>query len=156
MKSHKKVLRRAEKGKPVRQVAVVPFKMNESGELQVMLITSRTTRRFTVPKGWPMKHKSGRRAAAREAEEEAGVAGQVLRRAGSYRYWKRLDCGFLLVMVTVYLFAVEQVHEEWKEARERQRAWLAPHEAASLIDEPQLATLLAGLNAADLAPRAQG
>lgn len=154
MKNHKKALRRAEKGKPVRQVAVLPFRLTASGELQVMLITSRATRRFTVPKGWPMKQMSGRRAAAIEAEEEAGVTGQVLRRAGSYRYWKRLDSGFLLVGVTIYLFAVEQVHDEWKEARERQRAWLTPHEAASLIDEPQLATLLVSLNADDLVPPA--
>jgi 8-oxo-dGTP pyrophosphatase MutT (NUDIX family) len=152
MKDKKKAVRRATKGKPIRQVAAIPFRLSESGELQVMLITSRTTTRFIVPKGWPMKHKSGRKTAAIEATEEAGITGRVLRRAlGNYRYWKRLDTGFVLVEVTAYLLAVENVLDDWKEAEKRQRAWLTPRDAASLIDEPQLATLLDSLTADGLA-----
>lgn len=118
MKNRKKSIRRAVKGKPIRQVAAIPFRLTESGELQVMLITSRTTKRFIVPKGWPMKHKSGRKAAAIEAREEAGITGRTLKNAaGSYRYWKRVDTGFVQVEVIAYLLAVEDVLDDWKEKR---------------------------------------
>lgn len=141
------------KGKAIRQVAAIPFKVNEDGELQVMLITSRTTKRFIVPKGWPMKRKSGRKVAAIEAREEAGIIGRVLKTAaGSYRYWKRVEAGFLLVEVTAYLLAVENVLEDWKESQARQRAWLAPGDAARLIDEPELATLLGALTIDSVVP----
>ncbi|MEP9374956.1 hypothetical protein [Mesorhizobium sp. KR1-2] len=61
------------------------------------------------------------------------------------------DSGFSLVMVTDYLLAVEKVQGDWKEAQKRQRAWLTPRDAATLIDEPQLATLLASLTVDGLA-----
>jgi hypothetical protein len=126
MKARKKAVRRAIKGQPIRQVAAIPVRVTGGGELQVMLITSRTTKRFIVPKGWPIKHKSGRKAAAIEARDEAGIIGRALKAAaGSYRYWKRLDAGFVLVEVTAYLLAVEKVMEDWKESQARARVWLA-------------------------------
>lgn len=139
----KKVIRKAKKGRPIRQVAAVPFRIASNGEMQVMLITSRTTRRFIVPKGWPMKGKSGRKAAAIEAEQEAGVVGKVLKEpVGTYSYWKRLERHFVPVDVTVYLLEVEQELSQWRERKSRQRAWLSVEDAATLIDEPELATLL--------------
>ena len=59
----KKIIHRAKKGRPIRQVAAVPFRLTPGGEMQVMLITSRSTERFIVPKGWTMKGKSGCEAA---------------------------------------------------------------------------------------------
>ena len=72
----KKVVRKAKRGERIRQVAAIPFRLDEHGDIEVMLVTSRTTKRFIVPKGWPMKGKSGRKAAMIEAQEEAGVARQ--------------------------------------------------------------------------------
>ena len=144
----KKALRKARKGERIRQVAAIPFRLTGRGAIEVMLVTSRTTRRFIVPKGWPMKGKSGRKAAAIEALEEAGVAGKALKQpAGAYSYWKRLPAGFVRVDVTVYLLAVSEELAEWQEAKNRQRAWLSPSEAALLIDEPELATLMKTLKA---------
>ncbi|RVD47883.1 NUDIX hydrolase, partial [Mesorhizobium sp. M8A.F.Ca.ET.023.02.2.1] len=83
----KKAVRQAKKGERIRQVAAIPFRLNARGDIEVMLVTSRTTRRFIVPKGWPMKGKSGRKAATIEALEEAGVRGKTLKRpAGTYSY----------------------------------------------------------------------
>jgi len=155
MKGQKKEVRRAIKGKPIRQVAAIPFRVTDAGELEVMLITSRTTKRFIVPKGWPMKRKSGRKVAAIEAREEAGISGRVLKTvAGSYRYWKRVEAGFVPVEVTVYLLVVDDVIEDWKERQERKRAWLAPRDAAVLIDEPELAMLLNALTIDSMVPAA--
>jgi len=139
----KQAVRKAKKGKTIRQVAAIPFRRGEDGSLEVMLVTSRQTRRFILPKGWPMPGKSGRKAATIEAMEEAGVVGKTLKEpAGSYSYWKRLARTFARVDVTVYLLAVSGELAKWPEARSRQRAWLKPEDAATLIDEPELSTLL--------------
>jgi 8-oxo-dGTP pyrophosphatase MutT (NUDIX family) len=139
----KKAVRKAKKGERIRQVAAIPFRLTASGDFEVMLVTSRTTRRFIVPKGWPMKGKSGRKAATIEAQEEAGVLGKALREpAGTYSYWKRLANRFVRVDVIVYLLEVTEELADWQEAKRRQRAWLAPADAAMLIDEPDLSTLV--------------
>jgi 8-oxo-dGTP pyrophosphatase MutT (NUDIX family) len=142
----KKAVRRAKKGERIRQVAAIPFRLREDGRLDVLLVTSRTTRRFIVPKGWPMKGKSGRKAAMIEAEEEAGVLGNALKQpAGSYSYWKRMANRFVRVDVVVYLLEVTEEMADWREATNRQRAWLPSADAALLIDEPELSTLLRDL-----------
>lgn len=141
--TRKKEVRKAKKGDRIRQVAAIPYRLNERGEIEVMLVTSRTTRRFIVPKGWPMKGKSARKAATIEAQEEAGVLGKTLKEpAGTYTYWKRLSNRFVRVDVIVYLLTVTEELANWQEARRRQRAWLAPADAAMLIDEPDLSTLV--------------
>ncbi|AZV20146.1 NUDIX hydrolase [Mesorhizobium sp. M7A.F.Ca.CA.001.07.2.1] len=139
----KKAVRKAKKGERIRQVAAIPFRLTARGDIEVMLVTSRTTRRFIVPKGWPMKGKSGRKAATIEAQEEAGVLGKTLKQpAGTYSYWKRLANRFVRVDVIVYLLEVSEELADWQEAKRRQRAWLAPADAAMLIDEPDLSTLV--------------
>ncbi len=145
-KNKKQVLRKAKRGEKIRQVAAIPFRTGPDGDLQVMLVTSRETQRFILPKGWPMKGKSGRKAATIEALEEAGVAGKTLKApAGSYHYWKRLPAAFVRVDVTVYLLEVTEQLKSWREAGTRQRAWLRPEQAAVLIDEPELASLVRNL-----------
>ncbi|CDX24145.1 NUDIX hydrolase [Mesorhizobium sp. ORS 3324] len=142
----KKAVRRAKKGARIRQVAAIPFRLRQDGTLEVLLVTSRTTRRFIVPKGWPMRGKSGRKAAAIEAQEEAGVLGKALKQpAGTYSYWKRMASRFARVDVVVYLLEVTEEMADWQEAANRQRAWLPPADAALLIDEPELSTLLRDL-----------
>jgi len=144
--NHKKVLRKAKKGRPIRQVAAVPFRLTPDGAIEVLLITSRATQRFIVPKGWCMKRKSDREAAGIEAREEAGVAGRTLKGPiGHYRYWKRLSKHFIPVDVAVYLLSVEDEIEQWEEADARQRAWLSPVDAALLIDEPGLSSMVRSL-----------
>ncbi|RVA60285.1 NUDIX hydrolase, partial [Mesorhizobium sp. M7A.F.Ca.CA.004.09.1.2] len=75
--------------------------------------------------------------------EEAGVLGKTLKQpAGTYSYWKRLANRFVRVDVIVYLLEVSEELADWQEAKRRQRAWLAPADAAMLIDEPDLSTLV--------------
>jgi len=148
----KKAVRKAKKGERIRQVAAIPFRLGQAGDIEIMLVTSRTTKRFIVPKGWPMKGKSGRKAAMIEAQEEAGVLGKILKEpAGTYSYWKRLANRFVHVDVIVYLLEVTEELADWQEAKRRQRAWLAPADAASLIDEPDLSTLVSALKAPETA-----
>jgi ADP-ribose pyrophosphatase YjhB (NUDIX family) len=153
----KKAVRRARKGERIRQVAAIPFRLNARGEIEVMLVTSRTTKRFIVPKGWPMKGKSGRKAATIEAQEEAGVLGKTLKEpAGTYSYWKRLANSFARIDVVVFMLEVTEELANWQEARKRQRAWLAPADAAMLIDEPDLSSLVRTLRIPEAPSAGQG
>jgi 8-oxo-dGTP pyrophosphatase MutT (NUDIX family) len=156
MPNEKAAVRKAKKGRPIRQVAAIPFRLRD-GRPEVMLVTSRGTRRFIVPKGWPMKGKDGRQAALIEAREEAGVTGHTRKEPlGKYRYWKRLSDAFVPVEVTVFLLIADDVLPEWKEAATRERAWLSPADAATLIDEPELATLVSGISVDSVSSSASG
>jgi 8-oxo-dGTP pyrophosphatase MutT (NUDIX family) len=72
-----------------------------------MLVTSRETRRWIIPKGWPQKGKPPHDSAAREAYEEAGVVGAVARcPVGSFAYEKRFKNG-RVVVCEVYVFPLK-------------------------------------------------
>jgi len=115
----------------------------------VLLVTSKDTKRWVLPKGNKIKGLSRHAAAAREAEEEAGVRGAVCPTPlGSYRYRKRLSSGAaLLVDVEVFPFAVTEELDEWPEAAERTRRWFALAEASTAVDESDLGDLLRGFRA---------
>ena len=73
------------------QYAALPYRRKGKSAPEVLLVTSRETGRWIIPKGWPLKGKAPHKAAAREAREEAGVVGKINRRSvGSFSYEKRL------------------------------------------------------------------
>jgi 8-oxo-dGTP pyrophosphatase MutT (NUDIX family) len=125
------------------QVAALPYRRDDSGRISVMLVTSRETRRWVIPKGWTMPGRRKRDAAAREAFEEAGVKGRVGSKAvGSFTYFKRRAGHFELVFVKVYPLRVEHELDRWPEKDQRERGWFSPEEAARLVMEPGLSALL--------------
>ncbi len=130
---------------PRAQFAALPWRHNAQGEVEVLLITSRETRRWVIPKGWPIKGKSSAKSAAREAFEEAGVRGKIEKSpVGTYAYDKRLKSGRLQrVRVTVFALEVQQETDVFPEAAQREKLWAAPAEAARTVDEPELMVLLA-------------
>jgi 8-oxo-dGTP pyrophosphatase MutT (NUDIX family) len=147
---NKKLVRRARQGKSIHQVAALPYRQTPHGELEILLLTSRQTGRFVLPKGWPMKGRKDCEAAAREAAEEAGVAGTFGKEpVGSYRYWKRLKDSFVPVRVHIYPLKVEEQLGDWKERGQRSRAWLPASQAALLVDEPELASLFDTIGSAE-------
>lgn len=134
---------KASAGVPRAQIAAMPVRRLPNGRLEVMLVTSRTTRRWIVPKGWPIKGLSAPEAAAREAYEEAGVVGRIVKEpAGRYTYWKRKSDHFVLCEVTLYLLEVERQLPVWAEQGQRESRWFSPEDAADLVDEPELATAI--------------
>lgn len=129
--------------KRTRQIAALAYRADETGALRVLLISSRETGRPVIPKGWPMRGRSDAKAAAIEAEEEAGVRGTVSKKPiGRYNYWKRLKTHFRLVRVDVYALEVTRMVEHYKEEGIRRMVWLEPDEAAGVVDDPELATLI--------------
>jgi 8-oxo-dGTP pyrophosphatase MutT (NUDIX family) len=114
--------------------------------MQVLLVTSRETRRWVLPKGWTEKCGPARQA-EREAYEEAGIRGRIAEKPiGTYAYPKRLrDGATVTCKVDVFPLAVEELLEDWPEKAQRERRWFPLAEAASAVQEGSLGALMLGL-----------
>lgn len=128
--------------RPRRQFAALPYRKKD--RLEVMLVSSRETRRWVLPKGWPMKGKKPHSVAATEALEEAGLLGKISKKPiGVYHYVKRMPNGASLACeVEVFPFRVEKQRKNWRERDQRTTSWFDAHDAAHLVDEPELCELL--------------
>ncbi|MEX1661446.1 NUDIX hydrolase [uncultured Thioclava sp.] len=117
------------------------------GKVQVMLITSRDTGRWVMPKGWPMRGRSLSGAARQEAWEEAGVKGHISSDPiGSFRYDKRLDGGLSVPTdVLVYHLRVDNTSKTFPEQHQRKRQWFSLNQAAKRVDEDGLQDILRAL-----------
>lgn len=127
------------------QFAAIPFRIGPDG-VRVLLLTSRGTRRWIIPKGWPIRGLKPREVAAREAFEEAGLVGTIVgkRPIGSYHYSKRMsDERPMLCYVRVFLLSVDHQADEWPEKTQREYCWVEPLQAAEMVQEGGLAEILA-------------
>ncbi len=113
-------------------------------EVQVLMITSRRTKRWILPKGWPQDGATPAEAAATEAWEEAGVRGKIKPIClGIYSYTKELDGAPILpCVVAVFPIKVARLEKSWPEDKFRKRRWFSLKKAASLVKEPELAAIL--------------
>jgi 8-oxo-dGTP pyrophosphatase MutT (NUDIX family) len=125
------------------QYGAFPYRITAQG-VEVMLITSRETKRWVIPKGWPMAGKKPHQVAAVEAHQEAGVKGVVAKKPiGAYPYSKILPDGSQrLMFIEVYPLRVTLETKKWREKGERHRAWFRQDEAAALVDEGGLAQII--------------
>ena len=128
---------------PARQVAALVWREAEAG-VDVLLVTSRETRRWVLPKGWLVKGNSPAESALQEAWEEAGaIATSAAEPFGDYHYDKVLDDGSLLrCAVDVFPAEASRLVDEWPEMTQRRRRWYGTEAAAALVAEPDLAALL--------------
>ena len=126
------------------QYGALPYRVSNGSRAEFMLVTSRETRRWIIPKGWPKKGKSPHHSAAREAFEEAGVVGAVGRRpVGSFSYEKRLkNGGSVECEVRVFPLEVKRQNKQWPEKQERKVKWLSASEAAEKVKEPMLGAII--------------
>ncbi|MFS8041271.1 MULTISPECIES: NUDIX hydrolase [Xanthobacter] len=125
------------------QYAALPYRVRRDGEVQIRLITSRETRRWVIPKGWPMKGLSPPKTAAREAYEEAGLVGVVSREPlGLYTYEKRLGTRSVLCDVLVFPLKVKRLLEKWPERFQRYGFWFSIDSAAAAVQEEDLSELI--------------
>lgn len=120
--------------------------------VQVLLVTSRDTGRWVIPKGWAVPGLTPAESAAREAWEEAGVRGTVMSQClGVYSYDKVLDRSddmpvTVPCIVSVYPIATARCARDYPEADERRQKWVSRAKAARKVDEPELAALIAAFD----------
>ena len=116
----------------------------KNGELQILLVTSRRSRRWIIPKGWPMDQETPANAALTEAREEAGVEGKVSPVClGIFSYHKLLEGDEMLpCIVAVFPVKVKKLIKEYPEQAERRRKWFSPKKAAKLVDQPELSAII--------------
>jgi 8-oxo-dGTP pyrophosphatase MutT (NUDIX family) len=126
------------------QIAAIPMKWTDEGELRILMVTSRDTGRWVLPKGWTIDGKKPWQAAEIEALEEAGVVGHIsTERLGVYTYTKN-DTGIpdITCRVRVYPMIVEKLRSDWKERNQRKRHWFSAKGAAKAVNEPELKDVL--------------
>ncbi|WP_253944109.1 NUDIX hydrolase [Pseudogemmobacter hezensis] len=136
---------------PKSQLAALCWSDGKDGR-RVLLITSRDTGRWVLPKGWPMKDRSFAEAARIEAWEEAGVTGTISETAlGQYAYDKVICREADLAQaceVEVFALKVASLARKYPEHRQRRRKWFSPEKAARKVDEPELRQLILDFGAA--------
>jgi 8-oxo-dGTP pyrophosphatase MutT (NUDIX family) len=128
------------------QYGALPYRFSHDAALEVLLVTTRGTRRWIVPKGWPIKGLRPAKSAAREAFEEAGVTGRIgAKPMGLFTYDKLVDeAGAQTTCeVKVYPLLVKRQSEVWPESEQRLVQWVEPSKAVSLVKEPELKKIVA-------------
>jgi 8-oxo-dGTP pyrophosphatase MutT (NUDIX family) len=140
--------RRRARGGPL-QVAALPYRLRADGSTEVLLVTTRGTGQWMVPKGWPITGKTLPQAAAQEAYEEAGVRGKTGKEElGRFQHRKTaLLEGAIDCVVAVFPLAVDEELANWPERRERVRTWFDIEEAARSVHSEELAGIIAALRA---------
>jgi 8-oxo-dGTP pyrophosphatase MutT (NUDIX family) len=131
-------------GPTLRQAGVIAYRVL-SGNVRVLLMTSRDTGRWIIPKGNIGAGEPAGKAAEKEAYEEAGVKGAIASSTpiGIYDYSKKLVSGENRdAAVEVYLLRVKKCSKNWPEKRERKLCWVSIEDAIALIEEPGVVPLL--------------
>ena len=127
------------------QCGAICCRVERGGRLSVLLITSRDTGRWVIPKGYLERKEKPYRCAQREALEEAGIIGKVRKRPlGYYTYVKDHETP---LTVSVHLLRLKDEVNQFSERAQRQKIWISPAEAALLVEEPELQALFLSIDA---------
>jgi len=132
------------------QTGALPWRQDGNGRVEVLLVTSRRSGRWLIPKGWPMAGRSLAEAAAQEAFEEAGVEGEIdFTPVGWMTHAKQhVLFGSIIVRIAVHRLAVGRELASWPELGQRKRRWFSPKQAAEQVDSPELARMIRQLKSA--------
>ncbi|WP_040668411.1 NUDIX hydrolase [Rhizobium giardinii] len=131
---------------PLEQYGALCYRRNKAlGQIEVLLITSRDTLRWVIPKGWPMNGKKPHEVAAREAFEEAGVRGKAKKKPLGYFHY--LKDGKVPCLVQVHAIEVDELIGKYPERGQRELDWVTCSEAAARVNEPELKGLFRLLEA---------
>jgi 8-oxo-dGTP pyrophosphatase MutT (NUDIX family) len=125
------------------QTGAVPCRTGTDGQVEVLLVTGKGSRRWIIPKGWPMPGMTLAEAAAQEAFEEAGVRGSVEPQPlGNFRHQKNIGPADIEVRIVVHAMRVEQELADYPEARSRERRWFSVAEAVEAVGSAKLGRLI--------------
>ena len=130
----------------LKQFGVLPLMKGKDGVWRVILITSRDSGRWTIPKGNPIKGLKPHQAAAQEAEEEAGLIGEISKEpVGTYEFFKRRAGSFELANVTVFSLKVKKQLSSFKEQGIRKIEAFLPADAEDAVMEPGLKSIIGSM-----------
>lgn len=126
------------------QYGALPWRRTPDG-LQILLITTRNTHRWIVPKGWPQTGRSAQECAAQEAYEEAGVSGAVSSQPiGVFNYKKQMKSGQMITCrIRIYGMEVSDIAGDWPEKSARETKWCRLSEALTLVEDLGLRRIIA-------------
>lgn len=124
------------------QAAAIPFRVNEDGSIEVLMIRWKEEEKWGVPKGLIDPGNTARETAEIEAMEEAGISGTLLEnRLGEFTYEKFGGT----CRVRVYGLRVTTEHAEYLEAGHRVRKWFPLEVAAESVSRVPLKALIRAL-----------
>jgi 8-oxo-dGTP pyrophosphatase MutT (NUDIX family) len=127
----------------IQQVGAIPLIRDHEGQLCIVLVTTRGSGRWTIPKGNIMAKLDDHKAAEREAREEAGLVGKITKKPlGTYQFWKRQDAHWSLAEVTVFVLQVEGQLDQFKEKGQRDIKAFRPEDAVDAVYEAGLGALI--------------
>jgi len=133
---------------PSLQYAALPYRRRADGGIEVMLITSRETKRWVIPKGWPAHGFAPHDSAKNEAIEESGAVGRIGERSiGVYHYTKLVVDAAVHCKVEVFPLEVETQLDSWLEEGQRDIQWFELQEASEAVQEPELSAIIRNLAA---------
>ncbi|SMF78522.1 DUF47 family protein [Allosphingosinicella indica] len=137
----------------IRQYGALAYEVAEGAEPRFLLTTSRTTRRWIIPRGNPIPGLSPAQSAAEEAFEEAGITGLVSpEEIGAYRYEKKRKNGTSdTANVHVFGLRITIQSGRFPERQERETRWFTREEAIAAVEEPGLKDIIRTFNPAPLA-----
>ncbi len=125
-----------------RQVAALPYRLTAQG-YEVVMITTRDSGRWILPKGWPIKGLKRHESAETEAMEEAGLIGSAAPKPiGRFIYIKQFPKRQEKVLVDVFPLAIEKQLEDWQEKGQREVRFFNPVDAAALVSDAGVGTLI--------------
>jgi 8-oxo-dGTP pyrophosphatase MutT (NUDIX family) len=128
--------------KPRLQSGALAYRVKRHGKVRVLLVRTRRSKRWSIPKGELKPALSMPENAANEAFEEAGVRGEVATASsGMYRTTKRAWYGDAIVEIWVYLLRVSKQLKQFPEKGQREAKWVSCGDAAKMLQEPMLADL---------------
>jgi ADP-ribose pyrophosphatase YjhB (NUDIX family) len=136
------------KASPRVQYAALPYRRRPGGAIEVLLITSRETRRWIIPKGWPVQGLTPCDSAKNEAMEESGAVGRIGERSiGFFHYTKLLAGAAVRCKVEVFPLEVETQLASWPEEDQRHVRWFQLQEGGDAVQEPELSAMIRNLAA---------
>jgi ADP-ribose pyrophosphatase YjhB (NUDIX family) len=131
---------------PSLQYGAVPYRRRTGGGIEVLLITSRNTKRWIIPKGWPAQGLAPHDSAKNEAMEESGAVGRIGERSiGFYHYTKQVAGEAVLCRVEVFPLVFEKQLLSWPEKGQRVVQWFELQAAVEAVQEPELSALIRNL-----------
>jgi 8-oxo-dGTP pyrophosphatase MutT (NUDIX family) len=124
------------------QYGVLPY-IQSANKVKLVLITSRKSKNWIVPKGNRILKKSKHATALQEAFEEAGLRGRLSE--GDEMHFKIKSNG-KQVMLILYPMRVEKMLRVWPEKGQRKRVVVNRHKAVKIVGWPNFRRKLKSWN----------